>query len=302
MAGQTLFAALGYMACSSLMLVVNKVAVHYLQAPNFVLLAQLFVSAAAVWIVGLLGFIKVDPLEWNKVKGFTGVAAVFVMTIFTNMKTLQYANVETFMVFRFSTPIAISICDYLFLGRELPSAKSWGCLAALLGGAVGYVLSDKDFVVTGYMWVGLWYFIFVLNQVYIKFVVDSVKMESNWGRVYYSNLLPCFPLAVGYYATNEQLSFTSNSTAALLVSCALGVGMSYFAFLARSLVSATYFAIIGNVCKVLTIIINVSIWDKHATPIGICWLLVCLVGTYFYEQAPMRKDKNLLPSKTLPRT
>ena len=89
MAGQTLFAALGYMCCSSLMLVVNKVAVHYLQAPNFVLLAQLFVSAAAVWLVGLMGFIKVDPLEWGKVKGFAGVAAVFVMTIFTNMKTLQ---------------------------------------------------------------------------------------------------------------------------------------------------------------------------------------------------------------------
>ena len=34
------------------------------------------------------------------------------------------------------------------------------------------------------------------------------------------------------------------------VSCVLGVAMSYFAFLARSSVSATMFTVIGNVCKV----------------------------------------------------
>ena len=35
-----LFAVLGDGACSSLMLVVNKLAVHHLPAPSFVLLAQ----------------------------------------------------------------------------------------------------------------------------------------------------------------------------------------------------------------------------------------------------------------------
>ena len=33
--GQTVFAALGYMACSSLMLIVNKLAVHFLQVRSF---------------------------------------------------------------------------------------------------------------------------------------------------------------------------------------------------------------------------------------------------------------------------
>jgi hypothetical protein len=36
-------------------------------APSFVLLAQLFTSAASVWIAGKLGFIKVDALVWDKV-------------------------------------------------------------------------------------------------------------------------------------------------------------------------------------------------------------------------------------------
>ena len=133
---QVAFAAMGYMACSSLMLIGNKLAVYFLPAPSFILWCQLAVSALAVWLLGVLGVIQCDALVWHKVRAFGPVALVFVGTIFANMKTLQYANVETFIVFRASTPIAISICDYLFLGRELPSAKSWACLAALLGGGL----------------------------------------------------------------------------------------------------------------------------------------------------------------------
>ena len=39
---------------------------------------------------------------------------------------------------------------------------------------------------------------------------------------------------------------------ALGVSCAIGVAMSYFAFLCRAAVSATSFTVIGNVCKILS--------------------------------------------------
>jgi GDP-mannose transporter len=287
---QITFAALGYMACSSLMLIGNKLAVYFLPAPSFILWSQLAVSAGVVWLLGMVGVIKVDALTWAKSKAFGPVALVFVGTIFANMKTLQYANVETFIVFRASTPIAIAFCDYLFLGRELPSAKSWACLGVLLGGAIFYVRQDSAFEVKAYFWVAVWYFIFVINQVYIKYVVDSVQMDSNWGRVYYSNFIAAIPLVFIGVGTSEQqaLVWTPNAIIALLFSCALGVAMSYFAFMARKLVSATYFAIIGNACKFITIIINYFIWDKHASPMGLTCLCMCLGAAYFYKQAPLR--------------
>jgi hypothetical protein len=37
---QLVFAIVGYMACSSLMLIANKLAVHFFPAPSFVLWAQ----------------------------------------------------------------------------------------------------------------------------------------------------------------------------------------------------------------------------------------------------------------------
>ena len=75
---------------------------------------------------------------------------------------------------------------------------------------------------------------------------------------------------------------------ALGVSCAAGVFMSYFAFLCRAAVSATSFTVIGNVCKIVTVLINISIWEHHASPPGIACLFICLAGAGVYQQSPLR--------------
>jgi GDP-mannose transporter len=64
--------------------------------------------------------------------------------------------VDTFITFRSSTPLVLSICDYLFLGRALPSLRSWLCLIVLLVSSVGYVLVDSAFEVRAYVWLAIW--------------------------------------------------------------------------------------------------------------------------------------------------
>jgi GDP-mannose transporter len=207
------------------------------------------------------------------------------------MKSLQYANVETFMVFRFSTPLVVSIADYLFLGRQLPNLRSWACLVALLVGAFAYAQTDSAFHVKGYTFCAVWYGIFCMDQIYLKHITNTVKM-SNWGRVFYSNFLAACPLVFTFINDADEIEALKNMSfsagVAVFVSVALGVGMSYFAWSARSLLSAASFTVVGNVCKVLTIAINVSLWDKHASAFGIACLMFCLVAAYFYQQAPMR--------------
>ena len=61
------------------------------------------------------GIVDADPLVLEKAKLFMLVAVAFLGALYTNVKTLQYANVETFIVFRSSTPILIAIMDYCFL-------------------------------------------------------------------------------------------------------------------------------------------------------------------------------------------
>merc|ERR1719238_1301747 len=143
-------------------------------------------------------------------------------------------------------------------------------MLALVAGAFAYVYTDASFVVTGYVWVGVWYAIFCFDQLYIKHAVDTVKMRSNWGRVFYTNLWASLMLLVMTVATEprvlKSMRWGWRPITALSISCAAGVAMSYFAFLCRAAVSATSFTVVGNVCKILTVLINISIWDKHASP------------------------------------
>jgi len=281
-----------YAACSSTMLVINKVAVHFLPAPTFVLACQLAATALIVRLLDGIGVVEADKLEWSKVRRFCLVVIGFFGTIYTNIKVLQHSNVETFITFRSSTPLVLAICDYLFLGRALPSLWSWGCLVVLLLGAAGYVMVDTGFHVEAYFWLCLWYIFFVFDTVYVKHMCESVKM-TNWGRVYYTNLLALPVVAVMLPSVGEQIAlnaitWTPQVLAPLLLSCAVGVAMSHSSYYLRDTVSATFFTIVGILCKILTVIINMLIWDKHASPSGIGFLLVCVLAGTFYQQAPKR--------------
>lgn len=270
-----------YASCSSLMLVANKVAVHFLPAPSILLLFQLISTTAAVWLSGRLGWLEHDRLEWRKVKAFGLVPLAFVAAVFTNMKTLQYANIETFVVFRSSTPLVISILDWGFLGRTMPTLRSWASLFFIFAGAAGYVLTDSTYGVQGYFWVSVWYAVFTFDQVYIKYACNTVKM-NNWGRVYYTNLLSCVPVTGLMIAFGETMEFqewlgtnpSPEAWGALAASCVCGIGMSYSGFFCRTTVSATMFTVVGVICKVVTILVNCLIWDKHASPQGICFLFL----------------------------
>lgn len=120
----TLFAGGGYMICSALMLFINKLAIHSSQTPALVLFCQLFFCYLFVWIFGrswkrIQIIEKVEPYQWSKIRSFLPAVVAFLGTIYFNIKTLQYCHVETFIVFRASTPILVSIGDWIFLGIVL---------------------------------------------------------------------------------------------------------------------------------------------------------------------------------------
>ena len=195
---------IGYALCSSALLVVNKVAVHHLPAPFFVLLLQTLSATIFVRVSTSCGLLEVDEWDWGKARSFFPVALVFLAAIVTNMKTLQHANVETFIVFRVSTPLVIGVAEWLFMGRELPDWRSMVAMTISLAGVITYALNDHAFQVAGYMWVMVWYVIFCFDQLYIKHVVDVVTFKSNWGRVFYCNLWASGMLLVITLASSDR--------------------------------------------------------------------------------------------------
>jgi len=145
-----------------------------------------------------------------------------------------------------------------------------------------------------YTWLLVWYIFFTFEATYVKHVCDTVHM-SNWGRVYYTNILAGMVLLAAFpFCTSERdvlraTDFSWNKVMVLGLSCIVGAGMSHAGYLLRSNVSATSSVVVGVVCKIGSVLINLLIWDQHANGVQLAFLLLGLLGGAFFEQAPLRQ-------------
>jgi len=117
---------------------------------------------------------------------------------------------------------------------------------------------------------------------------------NTWGFVFYNNLLSLMMAPFFWFLTGENVQvlaalrsgiFDPAAFYAVSLSCLFGLLISFFGFAARRAVSATAFTVTGVVNKFLTVAINVLIWDKHASPVGLVCLLFTIAGGVLYQQS-----------------
>ncbi|OWM65988.1 GDP-fucose transporter 1 [Punica granatum] len=304
---------IGYALSSSLLAVINKYAITLFNFPGLLTALQYLTSALGVWILGKLGFLHHDAFTIETAKKFLPAAFVFYLAIFTNTNLLRHANVDTFIVFRSLTPLLVAIADTAFRKQPCPSKLTFTSLLIILGGAIGYVATDSAFTLTAYSWAVAYLITITTEMVYIKHMVMSLGLNT-WGFVLYNNLLslmmaPVFWILTGEYSevfaalgANAGNWFSFDSFIAVSLSCLFGLLISFFGFAARKAISATAFTVTGVVNKFLTVVINVFIWDKHASPFGIVCLCFTIIGGVLYQQSvtgpkPPSSDSN--PSKQI---
>ncbi|GBG29833.1 GDP-mannose transporter GONST3 [Hondaea fermentalgiana] len=299
-----MFIAAGYAVSSSGLVVINKWAVMKWPYSSTLTFTQLTASWLLAFIIGTIGIVKVDKLDWGKIKAFSPACLIFFVVLACNMKLLQYANVDTFIVLRSLVPLATCFVERVTIGTPLPGPKVLACLVLIVIGAVGYVQADREFSLTAYTWGFAYVFTMVIDTVLVKRVVTKVEL-TPWGLVLYNNLIasvlyPFFAMATGEasqipVALAELLAPGSESALAVGASCVFGIAISYFGLNARKALTATAFSVLGVVCKFATVLVNVSVWDHHASPVGIFWLLVCISGGILYQQA--MKNASFTPAK-----
>ena len=258
---------------SSSLLLVNKLCIHYVPTPSLVSTAQ-FVFCT-VFIMGLKasGYQEVDGWEWAKVKPYLLYIGMFVATIYCNMKALQHANVETLIVFRACCPVVVCLLDWGFLGRQLPAPRSALALLTLVAGAVGYVMCDREFALSGwsaYYWSTAYAVIISVEMCYGKHIVGpQLGFKSMWGPSLYTNALAIVPMATIGIVTHEPDKITAGTLtptamALVSVSCVIGVAISFTGWYCRSLVTATAYTVLGVANKMATVTVNLLIWDRCA--------------------------------------
>lgn len=291
-----------YVVCSAFMLIANKVVITFIPFPALVFCIQLASAVVFCLIFKALGLMEVDEFTIERVTGFAPYICLFVISVYCNGRALARSNAETVIVFRASTPLFVSAMDVAFLGRSFPTRRSLLSLCGVIFGAVGYMQADSEFQMNGvsaYFWVIVYTIAIVLEMTYGKLLLSKVKLDTPvWGSVLFTNGLGLPPMIV-LFATCGELNQIQNSEVdfhlgaleclALAFSCGIGVGIGWSGWNCRSLISATSFTLVGVVCKLLTVIVNVLIWNKHASPTGLLWLLVCLISSSLYRQAPLRE-------------
>jgi len=302
-----------YSVCSGSLLLLNKMTLHHLPYPSLVTLVQLVATLVIIYGMHLTIALPLDPLKWKYIVPYSYYIVAFALGVYCNMKSLSQSNVETVIVFKALSPCVVAFLDALFLGREYPERRSWGALAVIVLGAVGYASQDSKFQSQGYS-AYAWPFAYLITisfeMAYGKSLLKSVDLKTQSGPVLYVNLLGIIPMLMFAALGNEFQTFSSDhfstQTAAenakpitssacilLFLGCLAGTGIGYSSWWCRGKISATSFSLVGVMNKCLTILLNILVWDQHASAMGICCLGVCLIGGSMYRQAPMRKQKSL---------
>ncbi|EPS73135.1 hypothetical protein M569_01619, partial [Genlisea aurea] len=290
---------IGYALCSSLLAVINKLAITEFNYPALLTALQYLTSTLGVWLLAKLGFLHHDAFTLETARKFLPAAFVFYLAIFTNTNLLRHANVDTFIVFRSLTPLLVAIADASFRNQPYPSKLTFASLVIILAGAIGYVATDKEFTLTAYSWAFAYLVTITTEMVYIKHMVTNLGLNT-WGFVLYNNLLSLMLAPFFWIATGEYIDVFSSISSpsggrnsflqpaaffAVSLSCVFGLLISFFGFAARKAVSATAFTVTGVVNKFLTVVINVLLWDKHASPFGLLCLVLTLLGGVLYQQS-----------------
>ncbi len=205
--------------------------IEYFPLPSVISFIQIITSAVAILVYKMCGG-TVDAIEWPKLKAYSLYIIAFVAAIYANMKALAHSNVETVIVFRACSPVAVTVVEYLFMDRAWPSARSSFSLVAVAFCAVLYCQSDSEFALNGikaYYWVIAYFFLITFEMTYGKKLTSSVKMESVWGPVLYCNLLAAFPMfLLGYMSGDyenigeKMAEMPANGAMILLFSCIAG--------------------------------------------------------------------------------
>jgi len=311
MLGSTASIVIFYCLCSGGMLVVNKLTIHHIAAPAFVTLVQF--AATVLAVVGGWSFrwISLDQVKLWRLRYFAVYVLAFSAGTWSNMMVLMHANVETVIVFRSCAPLCVSIMDYIFYGRALPSRRSMSAMGLIVVGTVIYVAVDKELrspsAAKAYTWVGVWFSLLIFQLTYAKKLVSGLGLNSIWSPVLYTNALALFPTALigglsGDFTSVKTVTWTTPACSWLLLSCVTGLGISWTGFKCQQVLTATAYTVVGVMNKLLTVLLNVLIWDQHASPAGIAALCVCLGGGALYQQAPLRKanDDEVVKAESKP--
>ena len=293
-----------YFVSSSSLLVLNKVAIKAIPNASLLLFTQLGSTVVIVAAPALVGkaCINFKP-EGKVVRAYSTVAVVFLATIYSNFQVIHSIGINPFIVLRCSTPLMVSILDWAFMGRTLPDWKSALALSGILTSGSMYArlkIADPDFVAngtgdanSGLWWSAIWLVSFLLDMVYIKYVVEAYPCSGSERTLYQNFLaLPILVILLNVGAEKHSVLEAANAPQsawlAVVLTCFAGAALSFTGMSLRTELSATLFTVLGIVCKMASTLLN-EIFVEPERDLGrLACIAAVIISSSFYKQAPLK--------------
>jgi hypothetical protein len=317
-ASPAVFSVLTYSACSSVMLVVNKLALTQLPFPTILTGAQLFLCAIIVLTMSQLGIVSFQNVSFENSRPFLSYCSVFTFGIYSNMQVLERSSLGLVIATRSCLPMFVCTIEVVVMGAKPPSGTSMCSLlgVALLTGV--YIYVDHGLRVEDRMqllWLSVWLStltyqvrcvrsarIGLLSNLQQQQMTYGKKMTqthqmSNWERVFLTNAIS-LPFTCLLFMAGKERERLSQLNSVLdighlhwvFLSCIVGVGISFTGWKLRDEVSATAFTLVGVLNKILTIAINQAVFKDGSLTGSVALVLAILAGLFYGGVEPINSD------------
>jgi len=321
---KVMFYVVGHCVSASMLTVANKKALVKFHPPAvagasenasylWTLVVIQFICAALVsFVAGGIGLCSVTPLQLRKALAYFPAAAMFMVTIIAGNAVMNFANVNAFLVLRSLVPLPCTLAETWLYKDSRPPLLSAIALLVTVGGAVGYGMSIGGIQLQSIAWAVIYLVCMPVDALLIKHSISSLDI-TPWGLVLYNNVLAAIPalfFAVMFevpdlqsFWTMVEVLTTKEARAAVLLSCGLGISISYFQLRTRYFISATAFMVLGVFNKFATVLVN-KMSNEPAEFLTILCVLITISGAIIWQLSVRGnsirvREGNMMMEKTI---
>lgn len=289
--------------CSIGMMVFNDYAVEAMPLPCTLVSIQMAVTVILMvtccWSTLHVGSFR-DFARWCRVPPF------FAGVLLTSILALKDAPMSVTVVFRSLAPMFSMVIEAFYPSPLRISKPMVLSMTGMVGGAFLYCWDLERSSIKGIGWVMLNNMFVICDKLLMRMMLskDQAPVDiSKTSITLINNLLGMVPLLFVAVPTGEidQLpsvltSMNAEGLLYIMLSCFVGVGISYCGIWAQSLVSATTFLVVATGSKFFIVLIEKFIMkSKTLTPVQCIAAVITVGSSVLYGKAREAMHSEMAP-------
>lgn len=285
-----------YSACSISLIILNKlvIATYKINYPMGLLFLQ---NACAFILVALCkasGLIHYPAFDWRVVKKWLPLTVLFVMMLYTSMKSLELMSVAVQTILKNLAMVLTALGDFYFFEKKLSGGMFGSFVMMALGSYIGSA-GDPWVTPLGLFWTFANIFFTVAYVLYMKVLLGAVSKEiGRYGPVYYNNLLSLpFLLPASLTSLPDLMSEIAAAPMGAIVCLVLmvvaGSVMTFATFWCMRVSSPTTYSVTGALNKIPLALLGIVIFSHVPTATGWVGISIALSGGLVYTYLNLPK-------------